>query len=52
MMGHAGALVFGKHGSFASKRAALEGGGVEVFSTLADIERVLHETCKVQESIA
>ncbi|MEA3152810.1 MAG: succinyl-CoA synthetase alpha subunit [Betaproteobacteria bacterium] len=45
-MGHAGALVHGTHGSFASKRAALSAAGVEVFSTLEDMERRVADVCK------
>jgi succinyl-CoA synthetase alpha subunit len=45
-MGHAGALVHGTHGSFAAKRAALSAVGVEVFSTLEDMERRVADVCK------
>jgi succinyl-CoA synthetase alpha subunit len=38
-MGHAGALVHGSHGSYASKRAALEAAGARVFGTLDDMVR-------------
>ena len=33
-MGHAGALTYGSHGSYAAKREALEAAGVQVFDTL------------------
>lgn len=33
-MGHAGALMFGSHGSYAAKRAALEAAGAAVFASL------------------
>ena len=36
-MGHAGALVHGAHGTYASKRAALETAGVRVFGTLNEM---------------
>jgi succinyl-CoA synthetase alpha subunit len=36
-MGHAGALVHGSHGTWESKRAALESAGVQVFATLNDM---------------
>lgn len=44
-MGHAGALTHGSHGTYAAKRAALEGAGVAVFGSLnemvADIRATL-----------
>jgi len=36
-MGHAGALVHGTHGSYAAKKAALEGANVRVFSALDEM---------------
>jgi len=36
-MGHAGALVHGNHGTYASKRAALESAGVRVCATLNEM---------------
>jgi succinyl-CoA synthetase alpha subunit len=48
-MGHAGALVHGAHGSYASKAAALKSAGVEVFSTLEEMERVVCGVCKGRE---
>jgi len=38
-MGHAGALVHGSHGSYASKRTALEAAGARVYATLDDMVR-------------
>ena len=36
-MGHAGALVFGSHGTYAAKRAALEAAGVGLFASLNEM---------------
>ena len=36
-MGHAGALVHGSHGSFESKRVALNAAGAQVFSSLGEM---------------
>ena len=36
-MGHAGALVHGSHGTYAAKRAALEGAGVTVYGSLNEM---------------
>jgi succinyl-CoA synthetase alpha subunit len=36
-MGHAGALVHGSHGSFETKRAALNSAGVTVFASLGEL---------------
>lgn len=36
-MGHAGALVHGRHGSYAAKKAALEDAGVKVFAALDEM---------------
>jgi succinyl-CoA synthetase alpha subunit len=44
-MGHAGALVHGAHGTYASKRAALESAGAQVFATLEAMERVVCDVC-------
>ena len=41
MMGHAGAIVTGNKGSYASKRAALEGAGVTVLDTPSDVGAAL-----------
>lgn len=44
-MGHAGALAHGNHGTFATKRAALEAAGVAVCASLAEmVERVRRGT--------
>ena len=36
-MGHAGALVHGRHGTYVAKRAALEAAGVRVFASLNEM---------------
>jgi len=36
-MGHAGALVYGSHGTYAAKRAALESAGAQVFGSLNEM---------------
>ena len=41
-MGHAGALVHGRHGTYATKRAALESAGVTVFGSLGEMVREIH----------
>jgi len=40
-MGHAGAIVMGNRGSYASKRSALEGAGVTVLDTPSDVGAAL-----------
>ena len=40
-MGHAGAIVLGNRGSYASKRAALESAGVRVVDTPAEISQAI-----------
>jgi succinyl-CoA synthetase alpha subunit len=42
-MGHAGAIVMGDKGTYASKRAALEQAGVRVLATPSEVGRVLRE---------
>jgi succinyl-CoA synthetase alpha subunit len=48
-MGHAGAIVMGDRGSYASKRSALESAGVAVVPTPSDIAKVLN--AKMQISV-
>ena len=40
-MGHAGAIVMGDKGTYASKRAALESAGVTVLDTPSDVAEIL-----------
>ena len=42
-MGHAGAIVMGNRGTYAAKKAALEGAGVAVLPTPGEIGTVLRE---------
>ena len=42
-MGHAGAIVMGARGTYASKRSALEAAGVNVLDTPSDVGRALRE---------
>ena len=42
-MGHAGAIVMGDKGTYASKRAALENAGVTVLDTPSDVGAVLNQ---------
>ena len=43
-MGHAGAIVMGDKGTYASKKAALEGAGVNVLSTPVHVGDALKES--------
>ena len=45
-MGHAGAIVMGTSGSYASKRAALERAGVNVLGTPSDVGTAMAEALK------
>ncbi len=45
-MGHAGAIVMGTSGSYASKRAALERAGVNVLDTPSDVGTAMAEALK------
>jgi succinyl-CoA synthetase alpha subunit len=38
-MGHAGAMIYGSAGTFASKQAALGAAGVHVAASLAELEQ-------------
>jgi succinyl-CoA synthetase alpha subunit len=40
-MGHAGAIVMGDRGSYASKRSALESAGVRVVDTPSEVSEAL-----------
>jgi len=40
-MGHAGAIVMGNRGSYASKRSALESAGVRVVDTPSEVAKAL-----------
>ena len=42
-MGHAGAIVMGNKGSYASKKAALEAAGVTVLDTPSDVGPAMRE---------
>jgi succinyl-CoA synthetase alpha subunit len=42
-MGHAGAIIMGKLGTYKSKRNALEAAGVTVLATPSDVGSVLKE---------
>ena len=42
-MGHAGAIVMGDKGTYASKRTALEKAGVRVLDTPSDVGKALSE---------
>jgi succinyl-CoA synthetase alpha subunit len=42
-MGHAGAIVMGNQGTYASKRTALERAGVTVLDTPSDVGKAISE---------
>jgi succinyl-CoA synthetase alpha subunit len=44
-MGHAGALVHGRYGSYAAKKEALEKAGAKVFSSLDEMVAAVRDSC-------